>query len=148
MAKIILNPTTGAPISNIQIEGKKYFVDKPFEVGTLIKIEDDNTANVLLEIFEFLVYMTAEDARSYQLEQSKKKFPCDKCTEVLMSQQGLDGHKEGHLKEEKLSKELGIEVVEATPVEKVEKVKEEPLDAITSEARAQGLDYGEGMVNL
>lgn len=146
MAKIILNPTNGAPIQDVQIAGKKYFVEKPFEVGTLIKIEDDTTADALLEIFEFLVYMTGEDAKSYQEEQAKKKFPCDKCSEVLMSEQGLKGHREIHLKDEKLANELGIETIESAPVEAKE--KEEPIDAITSQARADGLDYGEGMVNL
>jgi len=146
MAKIILNPTTGAPIKDIQIAGKKYFVEKSFDPGKLIKIEDEFIADTLLEIFEFLVYMTPSDAKAWQEEQAKKKFPCDKCNEVLMSKQGLDTHLEGHEKEEKLSNELGIETLETVAVK--EDVKEEPLDAITNEARAQGLDYGEGMVNL
>ena len=147
MAKIILNPTTGAPISNVQISGKKYFVEKAFETGTLIKLEDEATADVLLGLFEFLVYMTPEDAKSYREEQAKKKFPCDKCETVLMSQQGLDGHIKTHEESEKLDKELGIEVVEAAPVV-VKEVVEEPIDAITSDARLMGLDYGEGRVNL
>src|SRR5574343_150404 len=109
MAKIILNPTTGSPISNIQIEGKKYFVDKPFEKGTMDKIEDDKVADILLGIFEFLVYMTPKDVIEYRATASKKKYPCDECSVVLMSDISLKEHKAKHEEDAKLDKELGID---------------------------------------
>lgn len=147
MSKILKNPADGAPISDVQIRGQKYFVEKPFEVNSLVKLEDDEVADDLLELFEFLALMTPEDAKSWKEEQAKKKYPCDKCEIILTTQQGLDSHKEVHERDEKLDKELGLEVIKSAPV--VESVKKEKeTDPITQLARDQGLDYGEGLVNL
>lgn len=147
MAKIILNPTTGADISNVQLRGQKYFADKPFAVDTMIKLEDDNVADDLLALYEFLVYMTPEDAKGYKDEQAKRKYACDKCDGKFTTEQGLEGHVAKHLEEERLEKELGIEIIDAP--EKVEEVVEvNPQDAIDKEARLQGLDYGEGLKKL
>lgn len=146
MARIILNPTTGAPISNIQIEGKKYFVDKPFATGTMVKIEDDKVSEVLLGIFGFLILMTPEDAKKYREETARKKYPCAECGEVLMSDETLKKHAKKHEEDAKLDKELGIEVVEAVAVEGSTEIKSlSPQEAIDAEARAAGLDYGEGI---
>lgn len=144
MSMIILNPTTGSSISNVQIEGKKYFLDKPFEIDTMIKLEDDGVAEELLKLYEFLVFMTPEDAKSYKDEQSKRKYECGECGTKLTTQQSLDNHTSKHVEDKKLEKELGIEVI------KVEEEKEEekelnPQDVIDQEARSQGLDYGEGI---
>ena len=142
--RIILNPPVGAPIQNVYIRGKQYFVE-PFEVDTMVKFEDDGVADDLMGLYEFLVPFTPEEAKDYKEDQAKRTFKCDKCDYKTTTQILLDKHVAGHLEEEKLDKELGIQVIQ--PVEKVEAEEEvTPQDAIDQLARSQGLDYGEGAV--
>lgn len=146
MSKILKNPIDGAPISDVQILGKKYFSEKPFEIDTMVKIEEDEVADALMSLYEFLVYMTPEEAKAYKDEKDRRKFECDRCHQKFVSEQGLEGHVAKHIEDEKLEKELGIEVIVAqkTPIN----VDIDPQDAITEEARTQGLDYGEGLRKL
>lgn len=62
-----------------------------------------------------------------------------------MSEGSLAKHTAKHEEDEKLDKELGIEVVKAVKSDKVEEKKLSPQDAIDAQARAAGLDYGEGV---
>lgn len=143
MTKILLNPPVGAPISNVQVLGKKYFVEKPFEVDSMIKFEDDRVADDLLKLFEFLLPFTVEEAKHYKDDQAKRSFKCDKCSFATTTQLALDTHVGKHTKEEQMDKELGIEVVGAIPVATTELSGQELID---KQAASEGL-LGEGLVD-
>lgn len=143
MARIILNPENGATIQNVQIAGVKYFVEKPFEVDTMIKIEDDTVAEVLLTIYEFLAEMTLDEAKKYKEDKAKRIFKCTKCDMATTTQLTLDKHLEKHAREEQLDKELGIEVIVGNTVAPEENI--DGQEVIDKQASADGL-FGEGLV--
>ena len=112
MSKIILNPLAGAPIKNVQIrEQGILFKDKAFEVDSLIKIENDQTADALLKLFGFLMTLTTEEAKNYTEGKKKRKFKCEKCVFTSDEQIALAGHNRKHEKEDRIDAELGIEVI-------------------------------------
>src|SRR3990167_5150452 len=112
MSKIMLNPIAGSPIKNVQIKGQGIlFKDKPFEADSLRKIENDEVAGILLKLFEFLVPLTIEEAKSYTESKKKRKFKCEKCTFTSDEQIALAGHNRKHDKEDRIDAELGIEVI-------------------------------------
>lgn len=141
--KIILNPENGSDIQNVQIAGVKYFDEKPFEVDTMIKIEDDNVADVLLTLYEFLAELSLDEAKKYKEDKAKRIFKCDKCDMATTTQLALDKHLEKHAREEQLDKELGIEVIsgKTLPQEQID-----GQEIIDRQATADGL-FGEGLVD-
>lgn len=131
MGKILLNPEDGSAIQNVQINGQILFKDKPFEVDTMIKVENDDAANELLGIYEFLkVLETKDDVQGYMTEKKNRAFKCTKCNFATNVEIALKGHNRKHESEEKMTDEFGIEVIsfEDRPQltnDQIEKMREE-----------------------
>lgn len=137
MPTIILNPESGAPIKNVQVLGQILFKDKPFEVDSLRKIEKDAIANDLLKLFGFLIVLTVDEAKTYVDNKAKRKFKCEKCSFATEEAIALAGHSKKHEKEEKIDKELGIEVIAE---QEVEQVSNEELEKRRAEAEKRHLE--------
>lgn len=144
--KIILNPYNGSSISDVQLRGKKYFVEKPFEVDSMVKIEEDEVADDLLSLYEFLVFMSPEDAKKHYEDKEKRKYVCERCKNRFETEEKLEEHTEKHLAQEKLEKELGIETITPEVVEE-ESIELTAQDLVDQQARAEGLE-GEGLRKL
>lgn len=142
MAKIILNPEKGAPISNVQIKGQILFKDSPFEVDTMRKIENDEVANSLLKLFGFLEVLDGKDeVKSYLEAKKKRAFKCDRCDFASDVEIALLGHKRKHDSEDNMDKELGIEVIADVKFEQ-EEIDPEELEKRREEAEKKHLESG------
>lgn len=146
MSKILLNPEAGAPIQDIQILSKKYFTDKPWEVNTIKKFDNDKVADAFEELYEFLVPLSLDEAKTYIEDQKRHSYKCDKCDLKTTTQLALDKHLEKHAKEEALEKELGVESVDGDGEEMEVKKPEDIQSVLDSQARSEGL-IGEGLVD-
>lgn len=128
--KILLNPSEGAPVSDVQVAGQILFKDKPFETESVVKIEDDKVADTILSLFEFLQEVSAETAKNFIEKKKAAKFKCDKCDYASDDEKKLQGHSLHHAKEAKIDAELGIPVIgisareELSPDEKAKKADE------------------------
>lgn len=138
--KILLNPTDGAPIKNVQIKGQILFKEKPFEVDSMVKIENDGVADDLLGLFGFLrVLESKEDVQSYLTEKKNRAFKCDKCDFASNVEIALLGHKRKHEAEERMTDDLGIEVISDV---KVEPLSPDEIERLREEAEKKHLESG------
>jgi hypothetical protein len=80
--KFLYNPTDGAPIRKVWLEGVQYFTDEAFEIDTILQL-DDNLADFLLRIFEFLKEVSKDEAAKLAT-QKKEEFKCDVCDFKLL----------------------------------------------------------------
>lgn len=143
--KILVNPDNGATITNVQINNTKYFVDKPFEIDSLIKIEDDSVADVILNLYEFVREVSLDEAKKYIEDKEKRKFKCERpgCDMATTTELTFKKHMEKHEREEQLDKELGIQVIAGKEISSsVDQVLGQ--DAIDAQARSDGL-FGDGL---
>lgn len=147
--KIIKNPEDGGEISNVWLKSVKYFdssLNQVFKPGDIIKVEDD-FATFLVGIYDFLEVLTKEEAVKYLESKKSKTFKCDKCDFSTNLEIGLYGHKKHHEKEAKLDDALGIPVIKGVGQEK-EAVELDTQQAIDEESKKDGLDIGEGLVEI
>ena len=145
MSKILLNPEAGAPIQDIQINGKKYFTEKPWEVNSIKKFENDIVADTFRGLFEFLIELTLDEAKTHIEDQKRRSYKCTKCDLKTTTQLALDKHLEKHAKEEELEKELGVEAVSGEGEEKSPE-SQDTQSILDSQAKNEGL-IGEGLVD-
>lgn len=138
--RVILNPENGAPIKNVQIRGQIYFKDKPFEADSMRKIENDQVADDLLSLFEFLKVLEDKEAiEEYLSEKKGRAFKCDKCDFASSVEIALKGHQRKHESEDKMTDELGIEVISDVPQEQL---SNEELEKRREEAEKRHLESG------
>jgi hypothetical protein len=145
--KIIRNPEDGGEIKNVWLNDVKYFgkdEGQTFKPGDVVKVEDE-LAVFLMGIYDFLEVITKEEAVEYLEKRKNMKFKCDKCDFATNVEIALLGHKRHHEKEEKLDDALGIPVIRGTgrTMEEIDTQK-----AIDEETKKEGLDVGEGLVEL
>ena len=140
MAKILLNPEDGAPITNVQVKGQILFKDKPFGADSMRKIESNEMAEDLLNLFGFLrVLGTKEDVENYIAEKKKRAFRCDKCDFASSVEIALKGHLRKHEAEGRMTDELGIEVVS----ENIRpELSNEEIELLREEAEKKHLESG------
>lgn len=143
MAKILLNPDTGAPIKEVVFGGTVYFQEKPWDTGTVFKFEDDKAAQFFQNTFEFLTLITVEDAKKFM---QTEKLKCDKCDFTTRSKAALTRHLSEHDKEKELD-ELGIPVVRKVKTEEDAQNQSDIQHEIDASATRDGLTEGEGLVN-
>lgn len=146
--KTIFNPDNGAAISDVTFEGVRYFADKFFEPGSVMKFEDDRTAAFFTETFQFLEEISVDKAKELM---AKPPLKCEKCTYTTRNKGSLTNHAHKHEKEAELD-ELGIPVVRQTNHQKVnaEKVNNDVQQQIDNEGKNfrdgyPGLEEGEGL---
>ena len=128
---IILNPDSGAEIKNIYYESVKYFDSskgEEFKVGTMVKVEENLAAHIM-NLCEFVVELSKEEALEYKAKQEKAKFKCGKCEFSTDTQIALLGHNRKHVSEAKLDDELGIPVIKAGEGIKEDVNTQENIDA-------------------
>lgn len=146
MAKLLYNPDNGAQIADVIVGGTTYFSsqdDLEFRPGDIVKMEDANAADVILETFGFVQEITVGEAKGIKDRREKNKFHCEECDFSTDEEKKLQGHMLHHAKEEKIDKELGVRVVTGNKREKlVDQV--DPQDSIDRQASADGL-IGEGL---
>lgn len=138
--KILLNPKIGAIISDVQIKGQKYFPEG-WEVNSVKKFEDDEVARVLQDLYGFLVEFSLEEAEQYLVDEKKKKYACEKCDYVGVSEELLKKHLEKHIKDEELEKSLGLETVKTNKNAKPEGDKDIQA-GIDAQSKKEGLIGG------
>ena len=140
MAKILLNPEDGADIKNVQVKWQTLFKDKSFEVDSMRKIESDEVADDLLHLYEFLkVLETKEEVGSYLAAKKNRAFKCGKCDFSTSVEIALKGHNRKHESEEKMTDELGIEVVSEKTTEPL---SNEEIERLREEAEKKHLESG------
>lgn len=145
--KIIKNPENGGVISNIWLDSVKYFpVGQEFKPGDIVKVED-KLGTFLVELYRFLEELTKEQAVKYLESKKDKKFKCDKCDFTADLEIALMGHVKKHEKEARLDDALGIPVIKGEGKE-IALEKTNTQDAIEAENKRNGLDVGEGLVEL
>lgn len=141
MSKIILNPEKGAPIRNVQIQGQILFKDTPFEIDTMIKVENDKSADDLLRLYGFLeVLKDKQEVKAYMSSKKARAFKCEQCPSAFSEKVALEDHKKKHLSDGKMDNELGIEVIADIPKEEV--VSNEELNKRREEAEKKHLESG------
>jgi hypothetical protein len=150
MNKIIFNPDTGAPISDVTFEKTRYFSEKFWEPGSPYKFEDDKTAQFFLDTFQFLEEISIDKAKDML---NKPEIKCAKCEFATRNQKTLTTHEKKHVAEAQLD-ELGIPVVRQTNQQKIasEIIKDDLQQEIEkSEDNFRdgysGLDQGEGLTH-
>ncbi len=142
--KIIKNPEHGGEIKKIWYKDVLYF-EEPFKPGDVVKIEQDDVAVFMLNLYDFLEEITKEEAVKYLEEVKNAKFKCDECGQKFSIEIALLGHKRKHEKEARLDDELGIPVIKGK-VQKIESVEEVDTQAkIDESANSEGL-IGPGLV--
>lgn len=147
MAKILLNPDTGAPINDVVYNGTAYFSGREsFRIGTLFKFEDDKTADFFMKTFEFLQELSTDDAKKFM---SFTKLKCSTCGFETRIKSELEQHAKEHAKDKELD-ELGIPVVKKQESERArfeESINTDIQKSIDSDAIQDGLTEGEGLLS-
>jgi hypothetical protein len=144
MARILLNPDTGAPIKDYTTQGVTPFTkDNPFETGTLFQFEDEKVAEAFLEQFGFLEELNADDAKKFL---AMEKLKCEQCDFTTRSKAELERHIVMHSKEKELS-DLGIPVLKKQhTIGSLDDKVTDLQKSIDAQDRAEGLE-GAGLIN-
>jgi hypothetical protein len=139
--KFLYNPTDGAPIRKVWLEGVQYFTDEAFEIDTILQL-DDNLADFLLRIFEFLKEVSKDEAAKLAT-QKKEEFKCDVCDFKTTAKIGLISHKKIHEKDSNYVP--GIKTVRIENAKKAMPTGEQTIKKWEEQDEASGLE-GEGLV--
>lgn len=135
---ILLNPEDGAPIQNVQIKGQILFKNKPFEADSMRKFENKQVGEDLVKLFGFLRELTPDESKSYIENKKKRAFKCDRCDFATNVEIALKGHQRKHESEDRLSNELGIEVID----DNVKIQTNEEIELAREEAERRHLESG------
>lgn len=145
--KILFNPEKGSDIANFIYNG--VMLD-PHPKGQLKQYED-RVAQELIDTFEFLEFVTPEQAQDI-LKKPKLEFKCELCDYASDKKIGLLGHMRGHKEAIQKAKEPAIDP-NIIPVATGKKLTTaNPLTAIEEDDLSNGTDkdgvewYGEGLV--
>lgn len=144
--KILHNPSTGAPIQDVWYKNVKYLDaerNETFRPGMILSFEDDNVADFIRELYEFVLEIDPVEAKKY-LENQAKGLKCDKCEFRTDTAIALSGHKRSHEPVEKIEN-LGIPMVKKNQGT-IESSQKNIQDQIDREGQKDGLE-GEGLIN-
>ena len=141
--KFLYNPEEGAPIKDVWYKKTRYFPQgEEFKVNSVVQI-DDEIADLILSLFEFIHQIDAKTAKEI-IAKPPQTFKCEKCEYKTDKKIGLLGHMRGHPVDAEIIE--GIAVIRKMETDPVDGADKKSFDQKQSEEdRAAGLE-GEGLV--